>query len=94
MVINNLDDFIEANSDELTSVVILDGVEDSHNLGAIIRTCEAAGINGIIIPKDRSVSVNSTVMKTSAGALENVRIAMVTNLNALASERELNFLLK
>ena len=62
-------------------IVILDGITDPHNLGAIIRTCEAAGINGIIIPKDRSVSVNSTVMKTSAGALENVKIAMVTNLN-------------
>lgn len=61
-------------------VVILDHIEDPHNLGAIIRTCEAAGITGIIIPKDRSVEVNSTVMKTSAGALENVSIAKVTNL--------------
>lgn len=67
--------------DENSKVVILDHLEDPHNLGAIIRTCEAAGINGIIIPKDRSVSVNSTVMKTSTGALENVSIAMVTNLN-------------
>lgn len=67
--------------DENSKVVILDHLEDPHNLGAIIRTCEAAGINGIIIPKDRSVSVNSTVMKTSTGALENVNIAMVTNLN-------------
>ena len=46
----------------------------------LFRTCEAAGVNGIIIPKDRSVSVNATVMKTSAGALENMKIAMVTNL--------------
>ena len=61
-------------------IVILDHLEDPHNLGAIIRTCEAAGIAGIIIPKDRSVEVNSTVMKTSAGALENVKIAKVTNL--------------
>ncbi len=61
-------------------IVILDHLEDPHNLGAIIRTCEAAGIDGIIIPKDRSVEVNSTVMKTSAGALENVKIAKVTNL--------------
>ena len=73
-----LEDFMY---DENSKVVILDHLEDPHNLGAIIRTCEAAGINGIIIPKDRSVSVNSTVMKTSAGALENVKIAMVTNLN-------------
>lgn len=73
-----LEDFID---EENSKVVILDHLEDPHNLGAIIRTCEAAGINGIILPKDRSVSVNSTVMKTSAGALENVKIAMVTNLN-------------
>ena len=75
---SELEDFI--NEDD-SKVVILDHLEDTHNLGAIIRTCEAAGINGIIIPKDRSVSVNATVMKTSAGALENVKIAMVTNLN-------------
>lgn len=67
-------------SDENAKIVILDHLEDPHNLGAIIRTCEAAGITGIIIPKDRSVDVNSTVMKTSAGALENVKIARVTNL--------------
>lgn len=73
-----IEDFIY---DENSKVVILDHLEDPHNLGAIIRTCEAAGINGIILPKDRSVSVNSTVMKTSTGALENVNIAMVTNLN-------------
>lgn len=62
-------------------IVVLDHIEDPHNLGAIIRTCEAAGVNGIIIPKDRSVLVNSTVMKVSAGALENVKIACVANLN-------------
>lgn len=61
-------------------VVILDHLEDPHNFGAIIRTCESAGIKSIIIPKDRSVSVNSTVAKTSVGALEHVNIAMVTNL--------------
>ena len=65
---------------ERSFIVILDHLEDPHNLGAIIRTCEAAGILGIIIPKDRSVDINSTVMKTSAGALENVKIAKVTNL--------------
>lgn len=62
-------------------VVILDHIEDPHNFGAIIRTCEAAGVDYIIIPKDRSVSVNKTVMKTSVGALLNVKIVMVTNLN-------------
>ena len=61
-------------------VVMLDHLEDPHNLGAIIRTCEAAGITDIIIPKDRSVSINSTVMKTSAGCLDRVSICSVTNL--------------
>jgi len=61
-------------------VVMLDHLEDPHNFGAIIRTCEAAGVSSIIIPKDRSVVVNGTVMKTSAGALNHVRIAMVNNL--------------
>lgn len=61
-------------------IVILDHLEDPHNLGAIIRTCEAAGVNGIIIPKNRSVEVTSTVIKTSAGATENVKIAQVVNL--------------
>ena len=61
-------------------VVILDHLEDPHNLGAIIRTCEVSGIKNIIIPKDRSVSVNETVMKTSAGALNHINLIMVTNL--------------
>jgi 23S rRNA (guanosine2251-2'-O)-methyltransferase len=61
-------------------VVILDHIEDPHNFGAIIRTCEAAGVDGIIIPKDRSVEVNATVIKTSVGTTSNVKIAPVTNL--------------
>lgn len=61
-------------------VVILDHLEDPHNFGAIIRTCEARGVKSIIIPKDRSVTVTPTVVKTSTGALENVDIYMVTNL--------------
>lgn len=63
-------------------LVILDHLEDPHNFGAIIRTCEAAGVDGIIIPRDRSVSVNSTVMKVSAGALSNMRVCMVTNIRS------------
>lgn len=74
---SDIDDFED---NESSVVVILDHLEDPHNLGAIIRTCEAAGVDGIIIPKDRSVEVNSTVMKTSVGALENVKIAKVVNL--------------
>ena len=61
-------------------VVILDHLEDPHNFGAIIRTSEAALVDAIIIPQDREVQVNSTVMKTSAGALANMNICRVTNL--------------
>ncbi|MCI5552928.1 MAG: 23S rRNA (guanosine(2251)-2'-O)-methyltransferase RlmB [Tenericutes bacterium] len=61
-------------------IVILDHLEDPHNFGAITRTCEAAGVNGIIIPKDRSVEVNATVIKVSTGATENIPIARVTNI--------------
>lgn len=78
-----IDDYEYANVEDMYNdniVVMLDHLEDPHNFGAIIRTCEAAGIKSIIIPKDRSVSVTSTVMKTSAGALSNVNIAMVNNL--------------
>jgi len=69
-VFNNFDEF----------VVILDHLEDPHNFGAIIRTCEAAGVKSIIIPKDRQVQVNATVMKTSVGTLDNVNVIEVSNL--------------
>ena len=73
-------------------VVILDHLEDPHNFGAIVRTCEAAGINSIIIPKDRQVQVNATVMKTSVGTLENVKIIQVTNLvNTIKELKKNNF---
>ncbi|MBP3255133.1 MAG: 23S rRNA (guanosine(2251)-2'-O)-methyltransferase RlmB [Clostridia bacterium] len=62
-------------------VVILDGIEDVHNLGSIIRTAETAGVHGIIIPKRGSASVNATVEKVSAGAVEHMKIARVNNLN-------------
>lgn len=62
-------------------LVCLDHLEDPHNLGAIIRTCECAGIKGIILPKDRSVRVNETVMKISAGAINNVKIVEVSNVS-------------
>lgn len=61
-------------------VVMLDHLEDPHNLGAIIRSCEASGIKNIIIPKDRSVAVNETVIKTSTGAISRVNIILVNNL--------------
>ena len=59
---------------------MLDGLEDPHNLGAILRTADATGMNGIIIPKNRSVSLNATVAKVSTGAIEHVDVCQVTNL--------------
>lgn len=70
-------DYLEMDS---CTLLILDHLEDPHNLGAIIRTCESAGMNGVIIPKNRSVEVNATVIKTSVGTVENVPIFQVTNL--------------
>ncbi len=63
-------------------IVILDEIEDPHNLGSIIRTAELCGVHGIIIPKRRNVGVTSTVYKCSAGAIEHMKIAKVTNINA------------
>ncbi len=62
-------------------ILILDGIEDPHNLGSIIRTAETAGVHGIIIPKRRAASVNATVNKVSAGAVEHMKIARVNNIN-------------
>lgn len=67
-------------------IIILDHIEDPHNFGAIIRTCEAAGVDGIIIPNDRSVEVNGTVVKTSAGTAEKVKIIRVTNIVSTIKE--------
>ncbi|MBR2385434.1 MAG: 23S rRNA (guanosine(2251)-2'-O)-methyltransferase RlmB [Clostridia bacterium] len=62
-------------------IVVLDGVEDPHNLGSIIRVCECAGADGLIIGKHRSASVTDTVMRISEGSANHVRIAKVTNIN-------------
>lgn len=73
-------------------VIMLDHLEDPHNFGAIIRTAESIGIKNIIIPKDRSVVVNETVMKCSAGTLNHVNIIQVTNLrNAIDKLKEMGF---
>lgn len=80
------------NDNDASFVVILDSIEDPHNFGAIIRTCECAGVDYIIIPRNRSVSVNSTVYKTSCGALANVKIIEVVNLtNTIAKLKDLGF---
>lgn len=68
---------------EAPFIVILDEVEDPHNLGSIVRTAELFGVHGIIIPKRRSASVTSTVYKSSVGAIEHVKVAKVTNLNSV-----------
>ena len=67
-------------------VIVLDGIEDPHNLGSIIRTAETAGVHGVIIPKRRAASVNSTVNKASAGAVEHMKIARVTNISDAIEE--------
>ncbi len=83
-------DIIQNN--EIDFVVLLDHLEDPHNLGAIIRTCEAAGVDALIIPKDRQVQLNATVMKTSVGTLDNVKIVSVSNLvNAIEKLKKEGF---
>ena len=77
----DIDDIIEAGKDKDGLVVILNEILDPHNLGSIIRVCECAGADGLIIGKDRSASVNDTVMRISAGALNHVKVARVTNIN-------------
>lgn len=79
----DIDDILECakSRKEDPFIIILDGIEDPHNLGAIIRTAETAGVHGIIIPKRRSCLVNSTVTKVAAGAVEHMNIARVNNIN-------------
>lgn len=78
-----IEDILEdaKNKNEDPFVLILDGIEDPHNLGSIIRTAETAGVHGVIIPKRKAASVNSTVSKVSAGAVEHMKIARVTNIS-------------
>lgn len=73
-------DNILNNDSRYPLIVMLDHLEDPHNFGAIIRSCEALGVDGIIIPNDRSVDINGTVIKTSAGAIQYMKIAKVSNL--------------
>ncbi|MCS1352515.1 23S rRNA (guanosine(2251)-2'-O)-methyltransferase RlmB [Mechercharimyces sp. CAU 1602] len=75
-----------AKRDEEPFFLILDGIEDPHNLGSMIRTADAAGVHGVIIPKRRAAHVTAVVAKTSAGAVEHVPVVRVTNLNRTADE--------
>jgi 23S rRNA (guanosine2251-2'-O)-methyltransferase len=83
---NDLNDVIAAKRGEYSLIVVLDGIEDPHNLGAILRTADAAGANGIVIPERRSAVVTGTVTKTSAGASEHIPIAKVTNISRTIEE--------
>ena len=79
-----------ASKNELPFLILLDELEDPQNFGAILRTAEAVGVHGVIIPKRRSVQLNATVFKTSAGAAEYVKVAQITNVaQTLKKLREL-----
>jgi 23S rRNA (guanosine2251-2'-O)-methyltransferase len=77
---NDLDDLIAAKRGDHALLVVLDGIEDPHNLGAILRTADAAGADGVVIPERRAVGITGTVVKSSAGASEHLPVAKVTNI--------------
>src|SRR2546422_2419931 len=77
---NDLDDVVAAKRGKYSLVVVLDGIEDPHNLGAILRTADASGADGVVIPERRAAGVTATVSKASAGASEHLPIAKVTNI--------------
>lgn len=76
-----LEDILAAAKGEPLLVVLLDGITDPHNLGAILRSAECFGAHGVVIPKHRSATVNDTVIKVSSGAAEHIKVAKVTNIN-------------
>ena len=77
---------IRSARDERPFFVMLDGIEDPHNLGSILRTADTTGVHGVIIPERRSANLTSTVSKASAGAIEHVKVARVTNLSQTIQE--------
>ena len=87
---SDLADVIAAKRGDYSLIVVLDGVEDPHNLGAILRTSDAAGANGIVIPERRAAAVTGTVTKASAGASEHLPIAKVTNISRSIEELKEN----
>ena len=87
-----LEDFLTKHRNTTAPVIVLDGVEDSHNLGAIIRSSVCAGIKGIVLPSRRGVLINSTVEKTSAGAINHISVIKVNSLvNAIQKLKEHNY---
>ena len=85
-----IEDIVNAAKEKDSLVLVLNEVLDPHNLGSIIRVCECAGGDGIIIGKDRSAGVTDTVMRVSAGALNHVKVAKVTNINVAIDELKEN----
>jgi 23S rRNA (guanosine2251-2'-O)-methyltransferase len=83
---NDLDDLLATKKGDHSLIVVLDGIEDPHNLGAILRTADAAGVDGVVIPERRAAGVTGTVAKTSAGASEHLPIARVTNISRTVEE--------
>ena len=83
---SDLDDVVAAKRGLYSLVVVLDGVEDPHNLGAILRTADAAGVDGVVIPERRAAGVTGTVTKASAGASEHLPVAKVTNISRTVEE--------
>ena len=83
---NELDDVVAAKRGQYSLLVVLDGIEDPHNLGAILRTADAAGADGVVIPERRAAGVTPTVIKASAGASEHLPIAKVTNITRTVEE--------
>jgi len=84
------EDLLAQRRGERAFIVVLDGVEDPHNFGAIIRTADAAGVDGIVIPERRAVGVTGTVAKASAGATEHLPVARVTNISRTIEELKRN----
>ena len=82
----DLDTLLECRNGEHSFLVVLDGIEDPHNLGALIRTADGAGADGVIIPERRAVGLTGTVVKASAGASEHLAIARVTNISRTLEE--------
>jgi 23S rRNA (guanosine2251-2'-O)-methyltransferase len=83
---SGLDDVVDGKRGRYSLVVVLDGVEDPHNLGAILRTADAAGADGVVIPERRAAGVTAIVTKASAGASEHLPVARVTNVSRTLEE--------
>lgn len=88
----DFDEFLQSqkNKDGFSTILILDGLEDPHNLGSILRTADATGVDGVIIPKRRSVALTQTVAKASTGAIQHVPVIRVTNLSKTIDELKEN----